>query len=90
MLFKKNNRVTEVASDQPRFGDEHRDLNEGPLPAGTRTGTRGDQEKAMRIDNNIPDNLSVASTEMSFGKMLKGTSVAPLTVFERKAALVNA
>ncbi|KIV87936.1 hypothetical protein PV10_09215 [Exophiala mesophila] len=32
----------------------------------------------------------VSETDLSFGSILKGTAVKPLTVFERKAALINA
>lgn len=85
MFSRKKN--AEVVSDQPRYGDDHRNLSEGPIAG---QGLAGEREKNLRIDNNIPDNLSVAETDMSFGAIMKGTAVAPLTVFERKAALINA
>lgn len=31
----------------------------------------------------------VSETDLSFGSILKGTAAKPLTVFERKAALIN-
>lgn len=32
----------------------------------------------------------VSETDLSFGSILKGTAAKPLTVFEKKAALINA
>lgn len=85
--YEKNALRHGAVSDQPEFGQPTRNIVDNPH---LHSRAKRDGEKNMGIDNNIPDDLSVASTDMSISAILKGTSVAPLTVFERKAALINA
>jgi hypothetical protein len=51
------------------------------------TGKKHGQNQQLPMHNNLE---AVSSTDISFGTILKGTTAKPLTIFEKKAALINA